>query len=245
MSEQDIIQYLSSRRFTVLWSGGKDSTATLLWVLNNIQHEDFNVLYVEVTGNTHYLNIQYVYDVARELGIKHKLIHAKREIDFYEHIKKWGIPGPTWSRRWCTREFKQKLFRKYSYRIQVLGVKHSDSYRRKKIMAIDKFHSSDNIVVKPIIRWSTKQVLQYIKQNDIPLCECYKLFGHSGNCMFCPFHSTHQIVRTLNDPEFGPKIIDALLSQRSPKVQNYVAYRYWKRAIGQTTLVSSHFSEKS
>jgi 3'-phosphoadenosine 5'-phosphosulfate sulfotransferase (PAPS reductase)/FAD synthetase len=34
------------RDFTVLWSGGKDSTAVLLWVLENVNHTAWNVLYI-------------------------------------------------------------------------------------------------------------------------------------------------------------------------------------------------------
>jgi len=44
---------LNQHRFTILWSGGKDSTAALLWVLDHVSHKDWNVLYVEITGNTH------------------------------------------------------------------------------------------------------------------------------------------------------------------------------------------------
>ena len=66
-------EFLKDREFTVLWSGGKDSTATLLWVLDNVKHDNWDVLYIEVTGNTHPLCTQYVVDTAKQLGIYNKL----------------------------------------------------------------------------------------------------------------------------------------------------------------------------
>lgn len=244
MDKFDIKEYLNSHKFTVLWSGGKDSTATLLWVLNNIMHERWNILYIEVSGNTHELCNQYVHEVAKELGVYNKLIHAKREdLDFFECIKKWGIPifGKY---RWCLYQFKQKLFIRYDYTIQVTGSKQSDSYRRKNIKPIEYFRQTGNILVAPIMTWSTKQVKRYILDHEIPLNPCYKLFNHSGNCMFCPYHSTASIVLTLNDPYWRNKIIETLQALRSKGVLQIRAYNMWRKRIGQTTLVGMLKKEK-
>jgi len=37
-------EFLANREFTVLWSGGKDSTAALLWVLDNVPHDNWDIL---------------------------------------------------------------------------------------------------------------------------------------------------------------------------------------------------------
>jgi len=56
----DLVRYLNRVRFSVLFSGGKDSLATLLWVLDHIKHNNWNIIYAEVTGNTSSLCTDYV-----------------------------------------------------------------------------------------------------------------------------------------------------------------------------------------
>jgi len=206
----DPVKFLNERRFTVLWSGGKDSTASLLWVLDHIKHEDWNILFIEVTGNTHPLNIEYVYSVAKQLGVFNKLIHAKRtDLDFFEYMKRYGIPIIGYS-RWCLSKFKQYVIERYSYFVQVGGIRRSDSARRKHIGLIEYYRATDNISVNVIYDWAKDRVLRYIKEHGIEINPCYTLYGHSGNCMFCIYHNNTMILKTLRDPEWGPKIIESL-----------------------------------
>jgi Phosphoadenosine phosphosulfate reductase family. len=98
---------LDNKRFTILWSGGKDSTATLLWVLNNVRNADFNVLYIEITGNTDQRCNDYVHKVAESLGIEDKLIFHRATyngLDFYELMDRWGVPIIKY--RWCLYKLK-------------------------------------------------------------------------------------------------------------------------------------------
>jgi len=221
-SVEKALRLLNNNRFTVLFSGGKDSLAALLWVLDNIYHSNWNILYVEVTGNTHRLCNEYVHRVCEKLGVEDKLIHAKRtDIDFLDFVKGYGLPL-IGRYRWCMWQFKAKLFQRHSYQIQVTGMKRTDSSRRRNLGLIDYFRHSGFITVQPLLDWSTRQVLEYIREHGVELNPCYRLHGHSGNCMLCPYHSLDKIVLTLQDPEWGPKIIDALLCVRatgSPKMR--------------------------
>ena len=119
----DIIEILNTHKFTVLWSGGKDSTAALLWTIDNVNHEDWNILYVEVTGNTSPLCNRYVHETAETLKVSDRLMHVKSENDFFDLIKKNGVPTPT--SRWCLRLMKLEPMKKYSHHIQVTGMKLS------------------------------------------------------------------------------------------------------------------------
>jgi len=206
----DPVRFLNERRFTVLWSGGKDSTAVLLWILDHVKHEDWNILFIEVTGNTHLLNIQYVYETAKRLGVFNKLIHARREdLEFFDALRMWGIPI-IGSGRWCFHQFKRKIIESKTYFTQVSGVRRSDSVRRRGVQLVEYFRMTNSIVVNIIYDWTKEQVLRYIKNYGVELNPCYKIYGHSGNCMFCPYHRTEYIVKTLRDPEWGPKIIESL-----------------------------------
>jgi len=202
--------YLSVHEFTVLFSGGKDSTAALLWVANNVPHERWDVLYIEVTGNTHPLCNQYVYEVIEALGLRHRFRHAKREdLDFFEALRRWGVPiRNAW--RWCLWQFKMRLIQRYARPIQVNGIRRSDSARRKKIAVIHYFRLGNCITVQPIYDWSDRQVEEYIRQHGLTINPCYGIYKHSGNCMFCPYYSIDMIRRTMADPVWGPMIAEIL-----------------------------------
>jgi len=228
------IRFLNSRCFTVLFSGGKDSLASLLWVLDNVKHDNWNILYIEITGNTHTLCNEYVYNVIRGLGLEDKFVHAKREdLDFFECLKKWGIPliGVY---RWCMWQFKVKVLEKYSYITQVTGIKQSDSYRRRNVKLIDIVKATRNIIVNPIIEWTTDDVIDYIKEHGVPLNPCYDVLGHSGNCVFCPYHNKRQIFLTLQDPEWRGKILDTIRYNKGP-IGKRIANQ-WFKLSRQTTI---------
>jgi len=209
------IRLLSNNRFTVLFSGGKDSLAALLWILDNVHHDDWNILYVEVTGNTHRLCNEYVYRICEKLGVEEKLIHARRkDADFFDYVRRYGLPI-IGKYRWCMWQFKTKLFQRHSCAVQVTGMRRTDSHRRRNLALIDYFRHSGFITVQPLLDWSTRRALEYIRDHGLEPNPCYRLYGHSGNCMLCPYHTVDRIVRTLQDPEWGPKIVDALLSVRA------------------------------
>lgn len=221
---------LEENRFTVLWSGGIDSTAVLLWVIDHIKHSDWNVLYVEVTGNTHPLCTQYVVDTAKRLGIYNKLIIAKREdMDFFEALKRYGIPIIRYN-RWCLHQFKLPLFLRYAHRVRVLGVRSEESVARTMMYSHVVYSPMESrIFVCPLFDWRKSQVLKYIEDHGIDINPCYALYGHSGNCMFCPNHTKDRIIKTLRDPEWRRKIVDALQAQKN----RHKVVRTWLRIAYQ------------
>jgi len=209
-SEREARDFLSRRSFTVLFSGGKDSLAALLWVLENVPHSNWDVLYIEVTGNTHPRCTAYVGEICAELGILDRLGVARRvDLDFFECIGRWGLPLiGKW--RWCLWQFKVRVMRRRSRPVQVAGIKRSDSYRRRTAKPVEYYKQSGFVVVSPLLEWSKAKVLDYIRERGVRLNPCYALYGHSGNCMFCPYHDRKKVVLTLRDPEWREKILSAL-----------------------------------
>jgi len=211
----DPLKVLESARFTVLWSGGKDSTAALLWVLDHIRHDDWNVLYIEVTGNTHPMCTQYVIETARQLGIYNKLIIRRREdVDFFECLKQYGLPIIRHN-RWCLHKFKLPFMLRDAHRVHVLGVRREESRARSLLYSFVVYSmQEDRLLVCPIFDWKSEHVEKYMKEHSVELNPCYSIYGHSGNCMFCPNHSKDKAYKTLLDPEWRAKIVDALKAQR-------------------------------
>jgi len=211
-AEEKALKILNKNRFTVLWSGGKDSTAALFWVLNNVSNRDWDVFYIEFTENTDQECTDYVIRTAESLGISEKLRIVKTE-DFFELCRKWGIPTPY--RRWCLYNLKIKAF-KQTHEINVTGMKKSDSRRRASLDVISYGKLSKRTCVNPIVEWSKDKVFNYLNENGIKLNPCYDRLGHSGNCCFCPFANKKHIIKTMSDPYWRPKIADLL---KHPKVK--------------------------
>lgn len=234
---KDIIRFLNERPFTVLFSGGKDSLASLLWVLDNVRHDRWNILYIEITGNTHPLCNEYVHHICEELGVASKLIHVKRDADFFDYLRRYGIPL-IGKYRWCLWQFKIKVMSPHSYVTQVSGIKRSDSHRRRNINMVEYFRLGGYVTVNPLIEWTDDDVMDYIRGHGIQINPCYRIYGHSGNCMFCPYHSRYKIIRTLQDPYWRSKIIPALRECRAPRSAKMREIRdLWLRMAKQTSLM--------
>lgn len=230
---RDPREFLNKTRFTVCFSGGKDSLATLLWILDNVKHTNFNILYIEVTGNTHNICNEYVRKVCNSLGVLDRLIVKRREdLDFFKCIKKWGIPI-IGKYRWCLYQFKHKFFVKDTYPVNVLGIKNSDSKIRRRINQIDYVKMSRKITVNPILNWDKWMVLDYIKDHGLEINPCYSIYGHSGNCMFCPYHNKKQIIMTMRDEYWREKIIEALKHVRG-RISKEIAERWFRYAFQYT-----------
>lgn len=225
--------YLETHRFTVLFSGGKDSLACLLWVLDNVSRKDWNILYVEITGNTHPLCSQYVYDVCERLDVKDRLVVAKTK-DFYELMNRWG-PPLMFAYRWCLYQLKLKAFNKYAKPVTVDGIRRSDSKTRKTSKPIALLKIARRISVSPLVDWSKKDVLNYIKNHNIPLNPCYEIYGHSGNCVFCPYANKEHIIKTLNDPYWKTKILPILEKHKQKLVKGSIGLSVYNRWIQNST----------
>jgi len=241
MSERSAAAILSKHKFTVLWSGGKDSTAALLWVLDNVKHSNWNILYVEITGNTHKLCTEYVLETAGRLGVEDKLMIAKTK-NFYELMDRWG-PPLMFGYRWCLSQLKAEAFSKYTEHFVVDGIKRSDSRRRKKLKLITVMRVSDKITVSPLIDWNSKQVYDYIRKHGVNINPCYTKYGHSGNCMFCPYADKRHILLTINDPEWRNKILPILIKHKEKMMKGSIGrsvYSRWIEGAVQRTLPNQH-----
>ena len=216
----------------IMFSGGKDSTALLLLAAEALPTRLIRgVVYVEVTGNTDRCNVGYVHRVAEELGLGEKLIHLKREdLDFFEALVRWGLPGKT--ARWCWREFKVRVLRRLRPPVFLAGVKHSDSLWRERSGWARPKLVEGMLLYSPIHDWGDRDVLRFLRSRGVEPSPCYRLFGHSGNCMYCPFRTRDEVVKTAADPYWGPKILSALSKLRNERGRR--EYRRWARHASRT-----------
>ena len=237
LTPERIARILSGRKFTVFFSGGKDSLAALLWVLDNVTDiSGMRIIYAEITGNTHPSCNEYVHDVIGALGLEDRFLHVRRgDTDFWAYMRKVGPPiyGVT---RWCLTEFKRKAWLPHVWgALAVMGLRGGESAYRAKYLQLKRTWEGQ-FTLMPIFSWSKEDVLDFIREHGLAPNPLYASYGHSGNCMFCPYYRRDQIVRTLSDPEWGPKITHELVRApvRGP-VQAQIKER-WLRLAGQATL---------
>jgi len=212
----------------ILFSGGKDSLVVLDLATQVFKPSEAKIVFTEITGNTDELNVDYVYRVWQKYYSDYELIHLKRNEDFFEYMLRAGTPGP--KGRWCMKQFKQVLWRRLPWPLFVSGMKRSDSAKRRLVYT-SHFVRNDWIIktnALPILNWTSRDVLDYVKERGLEVSPCYKIFGHSGNCMFCPFHNRRAVSLTLADPYWRSKILSYLphTMKKSNKLKEMIRRRW-------------------
>lgn len=188
--ESDIKKLLKSHKSFVLFSGGKDSLATLVY-LNNIAKKtknDLVAIFVDTTAGLPE-NTEYVKRVCKYLRLNLKIVRP--EVDYFTLAKKWGIPS--FRSRWCCRELKIKPIQAYLNSIKkpkVIfdGIRAAESNVRKKYIPIWYHPSFKCLSVSAIFYWNDDQVISFINSNGIPKTLLHSI-GTSAEC-WCGAYKT-------------------------------------------------------
>lgn len=195
--ESDIGELLESRKPFILFSGGKDSLATLAY-LKDIAKKvniDLTALYVDTTAGLPE-NMEYVKKVCEYLGVNLKVVRPK--IDYFTLAKKWGIPS--FGYRWCCRELKIKPIMEYldsikEPKVVFDGIRAAESNQRKKYIPLWYHPTFKCLSVSPIFYWSDYKVTSFINSDGIPKTLLHSL-GTSTEC-WCGAYKTESDFRKL------------------------------------------------
>ncbi len=197
--ESDIKNILNKRKSFVLFSGGKDSLATLAYLksLTNGSGRHIAAIYVDTTAGLPE-NTEYIKKVCRYLKVKLKIVRPK--VDYFTLVKKWGIPSYRY--RWCCRELKIKPIEDFLATIKEPkvvfdGIRAVESRIRKEYIPIWYHPSFKCLSVSPIFNWSDQDVISYINSNGIPKTILHSL-GSSTEC-WCGAYKTETDFRNLYD----------------------------------------------
>ena len=173
---------MKNKCYAVSVSGGKDSTAALLYMLNNYKNKGDIIPYFCDTGWEHPLTYEYLEYLEEILEIK---IIRLQSISLKElMLKKKMFPNRI--NRFCTEEIKLKpsiefllkLQEEYKKVINVVGVRREESAARAgeqrwktAIMKIGKMARRDYTKEKglttfqPVVSWNEREVYEYIMQH--------------------------------------------------------------------------------
>lgn len=164
----------------VPWSGGKDSTATL--ILAKEVFDEVTAVYVrmeyEMPGTD-----EYVEELAEKLGVN--LVR----VDVPMPIEKYGMP--THRNRWCTRKKVEALYSvvsEFENPVLLVGDRDGESARRRlKPPVVERKTDFGRILeVMPIKFWSGLMVQLFILMRGFKLHPLYYEGFYRLGCTICP-----------------------------------------------------------
>lgn len=177
-------------------SGGKDSTAMLLKMIENKERID-EVLTCD-TGMEFpqmYEHLEKLYKIIKENGIKLTILKNTQSFEYLLkdvpiHSDKWGDHNgygwPSVTVRWCTKHLKLKLIddylkeiKKHTDIIQCVGLAYDELERANRDNNKNNRH--------PLIEWkmTEKQCLEYCYSRGFDWGGLYEIFNRVS-CWCCP-----------------------------------------------------------
>ena len=201
-------------KYIISISGGKDSTACLLYMLERVPKENILPIFID-TKWEHELVYKYLNYLENELDLKIKRIES---LGMFELCKKYKFM-PNRVMRFCTRELKIKPFLNWLYEnfisknldfIIVEGIRRNESLSRSdtEVFDIQKVKINSNFYylkkLYPVAYWSEERVFEFIKSKNLDLNPLYlKGFKRVG-CYPCIFE-TKQSLKLIADDDFYVK----------------------------------------
>jgi 3'-phosphoadenosine 5'-phosphosulfate sulfotransferase (PAPS reductase)/FAD synthetase len=190
--ESDIKRLLMSRKAFILFSGGMDSLATLVYLrkLAKQVHRNLTAVHADTTAGLP-ANTDYVKKVCGYLEVDLKIVKPK--VDYFTLVRKWGIPSFRY--RWCCRELKIKPIKEYletvsEPKVVFDGIRAAESRIRKEYIPIWYHPSFKCLSVSSIFHWSNEEVTSFLNNDGIPKTFLSSL-GTSTEC-WCGAYKTEE-----------------------------------------------------
>jgi len=148
------------------------------------------------------------------------VIIDRPEMSVWKGIMKKGMPRRR--SRWCCELIKEKSG---SGRRVVTGIRWQESARRqsRRMFEVCKVDGT-KYFLHPIIDWSSKEVWEYIKTNNLPYCSLYDEGFKRLGCVLCPMETPRQTqIELIRFPKFA-------------EAWKRACYRYWEKGNEGTKL---------
>jgi len=198
------------------FSGGKDSTALLIYIyMNNLQLDE--VIYIDMGSWIWDYAKDHIKQVELKFNLKITVINAQTELE--TGFKKWGFPH--FRNRWCTG-IKRELIRKYlqnKYKneevIQYIGLCADETKRIKK----------NKLIEYPLLDAgiTTEKAKELCKKYGFNFGNNYQHHSHF-NCWLCPLQKVNEL-KWIYDNK--PELWDILINMQ----KNCIGYYSNKKTI--------------
>lgn len=214
MNPREFVEEYAIRSLVCCFSGGKDSLVATHYTLTELDgFKSHDVQKHVVIVDTTVMcpgTIDFVQEVSDHYGWN--LTVLKPKVDFWTLVDE-GMPMPSMHRRWCCFKLKLEPIKDFvrdlnPQRAEVTGLRKDESWRRRKLLEVFYLRKSWVWKYAPIINWTEKEVLRYMRKHDLPMPPHYRL-GIKETCLCGAFSNKKQmmIVRA-QFPEFFQKFVD-------------------------------------
>lgn len=126
------------------------------------------------------------------------VVWHKPRLTMWQGIKQNGLPRQRY--RWCCRVLKEPAGR---HAVKLDGVRWQESAMRRKRQIFD--HRAGGYL-HPIIDWTSDEVWEYIREENLPYCCLYTEGFSRIGCILCPFVTGLQLKLQI---ERYPKFVEA------------------------------------
>ena len=213
---EDVLKTLRLGNPFVLFSGGKDSISTLLYMSRLAEKVGIQVTALHADTTAGFPEVEdYVKEVCAVLRVP--LITVRPEHDYFDLAKRWGLPG--FNSRWCCETLKVAPMRRFlatqkGPKVIYDGIRAAESNLRAKYVPV-WFHPSFRCIsVSPIFQWSDADVAQYVASApNLPENPAAAL-GTSAECWCGAYKSKADFEALLEcHPEIFAKLLEAEAAQ--------------------------------
>jgi len=182
-------------KYLVSLSGGKDSTACLLWALETLPRKDIIPYYID-TKWEHDAVYEYLDYLENKLDIKIKFIESEGMKTL--SIRKKMMPNCVM--RFCTENLKiipaKKFYKTFQDNgidfINIVGIRREKSNARADT---ESFALVDGIkTLYPVAYWDTQRIFDYHKENKIEVNPLYKKGFMRVGCYPCIYAKKHELM---------------------------------------------------
>jgi len=168
----------------ISFSGGKDSTALILWAKENLK--EFQTVFCD-TGWEHDITYAYI-NYINDTLLDGKLITLSSEGFANLSIRKKRVASTM--ARFCTEALKLKPMKKYIEQFlpdceMYVGVRADESFSRRDLpeRAFADYYDCD--MVRPIIKWSAEDCFAIMRKYGVEPNPLYKMGMKRVGCMPC------------------------------------------------------------
>lgn len=209
----------------ICFSGGKDSTALLLWALDNLP--EFDTVFCD-TGWEHEITYAYIDKIDREL-LGGKLIRLNDEWGGMRGLveKKGRVPSA--KARFCTEKLKVLPMIKWLDGIEeektvYQGIRAQESQARSNMKPRMWSDDYDAWIERPLFHWTHEQIFDLLKAKNVEPNPLYLLGARRVGCFPCVLISHRDLKALLQStPEVRDRIVELeQISGRTFFPPNYI-----------------------